>query len=140
MYRVLISGLFLAGLSPSVANATTLICSDPDRARILDRATVALPTDKIEMLERRFGWTAERIGMTTWGVASGENDLPRRKTLGMQSPKVSVSIQAEWSSGQKFANLAIERTCYTDDLEPWRPYWRAFLRELRTAGYRVTKQ
>ncbi len=134
-----LASFLIATSLPTQLNATTLVCSDPARARVLDSVVVALPSDNIEMLERRFGWTAERIGMTTWGVSSSEHDVLRNKTLGMQSPKVSVNIQAEWEPGQRSANIAIERTCYTDDLEPWQPYWFAFLGELRAAGYSITQ-
>ena len=127
----------LATCLSTSASGTTLICSHPDRAGIKSKAVVSLPTDNIDMLDRRFGWTAARIGMSTWGVGASERGRVTSRTLGMQSPKVSVSISAEWKPGQRAAKLVVERTCYTDDLEPWLPYWRAFLAELRRAGYQV---
>lgn len=81
---------------------------------------------------------AGQLDMTTWGVAlNGDDGSAIEDTLGRQSPKVSVAISAEWIKGQRLARLSVERTCYTDDLEPWRQYWDGFLGALRRAGYRV---
>ncbi|KTE08919.1 hypothetical protein ATE71_13425 [Sphingopyxis sp. H115] len=98
---------------------------------------MALPTRDIEALEQRFELVAPKIGMTTWGVAGDDGRGIRDVTLGLQSPKVSVSITAEWRTGQKAAFLQVERTCINDALEPWQPYWKHFLSELREAGYVV---
>jgi hypothetical protein len=119
------------------ARATSTTCSNPKREQVLATARVALPTRNIEALEQRFELLAPKIGMTTWGVAGDDGRGIRDVTLGLQSPKVSVGITAEWRTGQKAALLQVERTCINDALEPWQPYWKHFLSELREAGYVV---
>ena len=121
----------------SDAHATSTSCSNPKRARVLATAQVALPTRNIEALERRFGLVAPKIGMTTWGVEGNDGRGIRDVTLGLQSPKVSVSITAEWRTGRNAAVLQVERTCINDSLEPWQGYWKNFLSELRKAGYAI---
>lgn len=76
--------------------------------------------------------------MTTYGTSSeGEDGTILTKTLGLQSQKVSVNIKARWVPGQKSAEIAVRRTCYTDDLEPWKPYWVQFLQKIKVAGYTI---
>ncbi|MDO9488091.1 MAG: hypothetical protein Q7J32_06925 [Sphingomonadaceae bacterium] len=120
------------------ASGTSLICSNPERARILARAKILLPRERINVLEARFATVAKNIGMTTWAVGSQNGaGVVKSKTLGLQSPEVSVSISARWKPGLASANVIVERTCYTDDLEPWKGYWQNFLSGIRAAGYDV---
>ena len=138
MKRVLPKVLsLLIGMCPMTSAAYSSVCSDPSRARVLARATVILPSDNIAPLERRFTIIAPKLGMMVWGVGSEEHGKILSKTLGMQSPKVSVSIEADWKPGMRAATLVAERTCYTDDLEPWRRYWSGLIHQLKSSGYRV---
>jgi len=129
----------LAVSLPSQSIALSTVCSHPKRARTLSAATIALPTGDTRPLERRFDVIAKRIGMLPWGSAlSDANGKIERQTIGLQSPKVSVSIEARWQSGQKYATLRVRRTCINDALEPWHGYWRTLLQELKRSGYKVS--
>jgi hypothetical protein len=119
------------------ASATSTVCSNPKRARVLDSANVALPNADFDAFEKTFNKLVETLGMTTWAVAfrkDGRNLTS--KTVGLQSPKVSVGINTEWKVGQKKVKIIVERTCYSDDLEPWEGYWSKFLEGLKGAGYK----
>ncbi len=112
------------------------ICSDPKRARVLARATIILPDDNIDKLGEDFEKLSTLINMTTWQVgATSENGVRESLTLGLQSPKVSVGVEASWKPGQRTAKLKVERTCISDDLEPWLGYWSDLKRELKARGY-----
>ena len=131
--------LLLVLIGAQAATATSTVCRNPARARVLSTGTVSLPSSNIGALQKRFEAVAVPLGMTTWGVASyPDGKTLRSKTLGLQSPKASVSISAEWKPRQRFAKIVVERTCYSDDLEPWQPYWRGLLARLREAGYKIT--
>jgi hypothetical protein len=114
------------------------ICSDPKRARVLASAMVILPDDDIDRLGQQFEQLSKIIGMTTWsvGMTSGKG-VREALTLGLQSPKVSVAITADWKPGLRAAKLQVERTCVNDDLEPWPEYWSGLKRELKGRGYRL---
>ncbi|RYG87169.1 MAG: hypothetical protein EON59_08205 [Alphaproteobacteria bacterium] len=114
------------------------ICSDPKRARVLARATVILPDDDIDKLGEQFELLSKSIDMTTWRVGmSSAKGVRELLTLGLQSPKVSVGITAEWKPGRRAAKLQVERTCINDDLEPWLGYWSGLKRALKARGYRL---
>jgi hypothetical protein len=124
--------------SSASTQATSTICSNPARARVLSTAIVMLPSDAIGTLERRFAIIAPQVGMETWGTSvSDRTGKVERQTLGLQSPQVSVSIKAKWQPGQRFATISVERTCYSDNLEPWRGYWWGTVSGLEKAGYLV---
>ena len=135
-FSILLIGLI--GLIPGSSFGSSSVCSNPARARVLARATIFLPSDNIGTLEHRFAIIAPKIGMSTWGTGLDERGKILAQTLGLQSPKVSVSIQADWKPGQRAALLSIERTCIDDTLEPWRGYWWGLIGRLESAGYRVT--
>jgi hypothetical protein len=123
---------------PDAARALSTACSNPQRERILSAAQIMLPRDNIRSLERRFDMLAPRIGMSTWGTAlASSSGHVESRTLGLQSPEVSVSIEAHWRPGQKFVTVEVRRTCINDALEPWRHYWWGFVTELENAGYAV---
>jgi hypothetical protein len=130
--------LLIGASSPSTADST--VCSNPERARVLARASVKLPDGDVKKLEASFEKLAETLGMTTWGVEASKKDGTgvSSKTLGLQSPQVSVGITARWKPGKKSAKIVIERTCYSDHLEPWKGYWTGFLSGLKSEGYNVT--
>lgn len=125
----------LVSSMPAQAHSTT--CSNPRRERVLSAALIRLPTDNIQVLERRFEAIAGRIGMETWGSGLSENGRVESKTLGLGSPQGSVSIKAKWRPGQKAATLEVKRTCINDALEPWRGYWWGLVRALELNGYTV---
>lgn len=131
------AGMLVLLTAQSVAG-TELVCSNPSREKVLQTATIVLPTGNIGLLKRRFEKLAGPLGMTTWGTVLSERGAVESQTLGLQSPKVSVSISANWKSGQRFARAKVERTCFTDDLEPWKGYWSRFLAGLRASGFKVT--
>jgi hypothetical protein len=82
------------------ANAESTLCSNPKRARVLATATVVLPDDDIDRLDQLMARSAETVGMTSWKVGSFSDEGVRQsQTLGLQSPKVSVSITAHWKRG-----------------------------------------
>lgn len=134
---VVLFGAALLSIMPSGSGALTTVCSDPSRARVLASTVVRLPTDNIDALERRFDVLAPSLGMTTWGVTSSKGNRVEQKTLGLQSPEVSVSIEAHWRPGQRAATVEVSRTCINDALEPWRSYWAGLVSGLRRAGYTV---
>lgn len=136
-----LQGLVLALIfaTPMPAEATSTICSNPKRERVLASAVIRLPSDNIQALERRFAIAAPRIDMESWGTAlNNRSGKVERQTLGLQSPRVSVSIEADWRPGQNAATLRLRRTCINDAIEPWRGYWWGLVSELETAGYTVT--
>lgn len=132
-----IVGATILALCSTQAAAYSSVCSNPKRARTLATAIIALPDDNIAKLEATFEKLSSHVGMTTWGVGSSEEGRTLSQTLGLQSPKVSVSITARWKPGQRNALLKIERTCINDDLEPWAGYWRKVRIELGQAGYKL---
>lgn len=132
-----IMGAAILALCSSQAAAYSSVCSNPKRARVFATAVIILPDDDIKKLEAAFEKLSTRVGMTTWGVGSSEGGRTLSQTLGLQSPKVSVSITARWKPGKRNALLKVERTCINDDLEPWAGYWRKVRSELTQAGYRL---
>jgi hypothetical protein len=94
-------------------------------------------SNDISKLEKSFEASSKRIGMTTWAVGSELHGKVSSKTLGLQSPKYSVSITADWKPGDHRALLKVERTCINDDLEPWKGFWNALRGELVEAGYQL---
>jgi hypothetical protein len=132
-----IVGATIFALCSSQAVAYSSVCSNPKRARTLATAIVALPDDNIAKLEATFEKLSSRVGMTTWSVGSSEEGRNLSQTLGLQSPKVSVSITARWKPGQRNALLKVERTCINDDREPWAGYWQKVRNELGQAGYKL---
>ena len=125
-------------IGSSNSHALTTFCSNPNRERVLEAATVNLPRDNIQKLESRFDRIANVVGMTTWGVESSDRQgRVESQTIGLQSPKVSVSIEARWKPGRKSADLQVRRTCINDALEPWRGYWLGVVSQLERAGYTV---
>lgn len=141
MLRTLFLTLSLLSLgvwAPAYAEST--ICSDPSRAKVLDRGTISLPQDDVKALERAMFAAAPRINMTTWAVVGSQGDGEiSSHNIGLQSPEVSVAIDAIWEPGWKHAKITIERTCYDDALEPWEGLWSSFLREMKEAGYEVKR-
>ncbi|MBB3911454.1 hypothetical protein [Sphingomonas desiccabilis] len=114
------------------------ICSDPERARVLARATIILPDDNIDKLGDDFERISKLINMTTWQVGmTSEKGVRESLTLGLQSAKVSVGIEADGEPGQRTAKLQVKRTCINDDLEPWSGYWSDLKRELKARGYQL---
>jgi hypothetical protein len=134
--RTTVGAAILALCSSQVA-AYSSVCSNPKRARTLATAIVVLPDDNITKLEAAFEKLSTRVGMTTWSVGSSKEGRTLSQTLGLQSPKVSLSITARWKPGQHNALLKVERTCINDDLEPWAGYWGKVRNELDRAGYKL---
>jgi hypothetical protein len=133
-----IAVILLVGVStPSAAEST--ICSNPQRAGVLAHAKVKLSANNIDTLEATFEKLANSLGMTTWGVEASKNDGTgvSSKTIGLQSPQASVSISGRWKPGQRSVKIIIERTCYSDDLEPWEGYWNGLLSGLKSDGHQV---
>ena len=122
-------------LATTPAQAESTMCSNPKRARVLATATLSLPDDGIDRLDKWVSRSAKNIGMTTWGVESSNKGKRESQTIGLQSPKVSVSIEAYWKPGWRMAKVTVVRTCINDDLEPWSGYWAAFKREMRKGGF-----
>lgn len=122
---------------PNQTSALSTVCSEPDRARVLAAVTVKLPTDDIQALEELFSTLAPQLGMTTWAVTSSEHGRLLAKDIGLQSPEVSVSIEASWEAGTNEAVVQLQRTCINDSLEPWEGYWSGFLDGLNIAKYEV---
>jgi hypothetical protein len=129
--------MFALPLLAQRADGYSSSCSDPSRAKILETATILLPSDDIGELEKSFDASSKRIGMTTWAVGSELHGKVLSKTLGLQSPKYSVSITADWKPGDHHALLKVERTCINDDLEPWEGFWSGLRGELAEAGYQL---
>ncbi len=126
---------------PAQASAETTVCSDPSRAKILNSAVIKLPTGGIDELDKAFEDLSESIGMSTWGVTGSDNDGKGKvtKTVGLQSPKVSVSISAHWKIGEGSVKVVVERTCYNDNLEPWSDYWRKLISGLKAKEFIITQ-
>ncbi len=61
-----------------------------------------------------------------------------KKILILQSPKATVAINltAELEDGP--VAVEVERTCFSDDYEAWKPFWLHFQRAIRARGYRLT--
>ncbi|GEM_PF-2119721 len=130
--------LFLSAALP--AGATSSVCSNPERERILATAIVQLPTDDIQSLEEVLLLLAPQLGMTSWVVTTAEPGQLLAKDIGLQSPEVSVSIEAEWEPGTNEALFEARRTCFDDALEPWEDYWTGFLTGLSDAGYGIVQE
>ena len=58
----------------------------------------------------------------------------------LQSPQVSVVIAVQTSNRSDRARIIVRRTCYSDALEDWRPYWRGLRAILRNHGYRLDRR
>lgn len=128
----------LATLPSVPVQATSTVCSNPRRERVLASAVVRLPTDNIQALERSFDIAGRGIGMSPWGTSLlDRHGRVERQTLGLQSPRVSVSVRAKWRPGQRAADVEIWRTCINDASEPWRGYWWGLVNALESAGYTV---
>lgn len=134
--RMMVGAAVLA-LCVTQAAAYTSDCSNPKRARTLATAIIALPDDDITKLKATFDTLSPRVGMGMWSVGVEDGGRIVKQTLGLQSPKVSVSITADWKLGQRNALLKVERTCITDDLEPWAGYWKKVRIELGQASYKL---
>lgn len=137
MKRAIIVALAL--VIPAQASGESTVCSNPSRAKVLRSAVVKLPTGGIDELEKAFEDLSESIGMTTWAVASSDKDGKGTvsKSIGLQSPQLSVGINAKWKIGDGSVKLVVERTCYTDDLEPWSGYWSKFISGLKAKEYLI---
>jgi hypothetical protein len=129
----------LALAIPAQASAESTVCSNPSRAKVLSSAVVKLPTGGIDELEKAFEGLSESIGMTTWAVAGSDKDGKGTvtKSIGLQSPQASVGITARWKIGDGSVKLVVERTCFTDDLEPWSDYWSKLISGLNAKEFLI---
>lgn len=136
MFRPLIIGigLFLV-LQPDYAAMASTICSNPKRERVLATARIELQKGGMDRLNKQLQRSSARIGMTTYDVGTEESGANSFRSLGMQSPKASVAIEADWTRGQRSVVVRVKRTCIDDSLEPWQGYWERYKREVRRAGY-----
>jgi len=116
------------------AAATSTVCSNPSRARVLDRLSVSIPGGN----EPAFATVIREFeGVTDMGlseVTASDKGGFRERTIIFQSPQVSVNIHIDTERGSSIARITVNRTCYTDALEDWRPYWKAFRKFLDSKG------
>jgi hypothetical protein len=121
------------------AHGTSTICSNPRRAGVRVAATVPLPWSKVEELSHWLETSSKKtLGMSFARVDSGDEGKPMtEKTIILQSPKVSVNIHITAVSGSARAKVAVNRTCYYDALEPWRPFWTRFRLAMKDRGYTI---
>lgn len=75
--------------------------------------------------------------MMTWAVGPSDNDGKGTvtKAIGLGSPQASVVISANWKIGDGSVKIIVERTCLTDDLEPWSEYWDNLISGLIEKGF-----
>lgn len=116
------------------AAATSTVCSNQSRARVLDRLAVSIPGGD----EPAFAETIRKFeGVTDMSRAEVTSD--RRRIIIFQSPQVSVAIYVVTERGSGTARITVERTCINDALEDWKPYWKAFRRFLDSKGLKRVK-
>ena len=60
-----------------------------------------------------------------------------KKTIILQSPKVSANIEITARSGSTTAKVNVNRTCINDALEPWLPFWKRFRAAMKSRGYAI---
>lgn len=122
---------------PVEVSADSTVCSNPSRAKVLSSKVVKLPTGGIDELEKAFEDLSGSIGMTTWAVEGSDKDGKgtATKTIGLQSPQASVAISARWEIGDGSVKMMVERTCFTDDLEPWSDYWNNLISGLKEKDF-----
>ena len=106
--------------------------------------SVELPSGGVPQLEDQITAIAEsRLGMSASTVTYEdpyEQPVRRGSHLILQSPDVSVAITISTSNRSNRARIRVERTCYYDEMVPWRPYWRALSTFLRANGYRIHRR
>jgi len=131
-----------AALLAGSASAYTSFCSNPARAGIRRQAHVIMPWARMPALKRWLDRSSDKmIGMSLSSVESqpAANQPIEHETLILQSPKFSVDIHIEQRRGDQAAIVRLERTCISDALEPWSPYWRRFSKSMAAAGFLIRK-
>jgi hypothetical protein len=133
--RIFLFAVIASALIVSPASAYQLACSDPTREQVFARTSIEIPNgDEPAFAESMRGFR----GVTDMSFAetSGrEGDCSfLGRTIFYQSPQVSVLIQIETQPGSEVAEITVERTCITDDLEDWQPYGDAFQQFLDRRG------
>jgi hypothetical protein len=116
------------------ATATSTVCSNPSRARVLDRLAVSIPGGNepaFASIIREFEGVTH---MSRAEVTSSDNGGFRERTIIFQSPQVSVAILIDTQRESTIARISVNRTCITDALEDWKPYWKAFRKFLDSKG------
>lgn len=115
-------------------SASFTTCSNPSRAGVLDKVDVVIPAagePAFAAIIRTFeNYTDMRHSEVT--VSDGQG-LKSRDII-FQSPQVSVNITIETVRQRSVAHVTVNRTCYTDALEEWQPYWVAFRKFLSSKG------
>jgi hypothetical protein len=130
MLRAIISALAMLGaLSvPHPATALTTICSDPNRAGVLDRMSVRIPNGDERAFAERMRRFADVSSMSHGEVEGFDGPVWQGRTIIFQSPEFSVAIKVETRPNSNVARVTVERTCINDALEDWRPHWDGFRR------------
>jgi hypothetical protein len=131
---ILLAGVVFAALyTPAAAEST--FCSDPHRARVLDSMSVAIPNGDETAFANTMREFESVTDMSLSEVSSSRGGNVTSRALLFQSPEVSVLIDISTEADSNIAEIAIERTCITDALERWRPYWRAFRGFMQSHGF-----
>jgi hypothetical protein len=125
-----IIALAAAGLAPS-AHAQTIvdtICSDPSRETIYEKLAFRLPPGGETILRADLERFARQAGLSPGGVGMDDPHDPAAHSYEviLQSPQVSVGIIVMMAARSPDAYAYVARSCITDALEPWEPYWARF--------------
>ncbi|MGQ2930151.1 hypothetical protein EEB18_015305 [Sphingopyxis sp. OPL5] len=121
-----------APLATQPAAATETMCSDPARAGPKASGILTLDPEAFAKLQSVFERAEPDLGMSTASVVGDTIEI-----YILQSPRVSVMIQTIRKPGSDSAFVSVERTCITDALEDWQPYWDRFLSALSARGLRL---
>jgi hypothetical protein len=128
-----------SGLSATQAQATSTRCSNPQREGVRGTGNIILAWSDLPKLDALLEHSKRALGMSYSFVESGLSGQPfRKKTIILQSPKVSVAIEIVAHRSADVAKVTVGRTCINDSLEPWQPYWRRF-RALMAANGRPVR-
>ena len=114
------------------AIASTTVCSDPSRARALYHLEVKVPGGDKPAFAKSMGEFEGVTDMTLSEVQSSDSSGLRDRIMIFQSPQVSVNIEILTQRASDIARITLNRTCITDALEDYRPYWKAFQNFLRS--------
>ena len=131
-------GIFMYAFYPSPTSGLASICSNGQQDTIRRTAHFTLGWSKAQIL----GSSLKRSSVKSFGMSyswvvsrrSGPFDL---LILKLSSPKDTFVIEITEQRNNPVAKISLKQTCVGSVLEPWPPYWRRFLKNMRTSGYPV---
>lgn len=98
--------------------------------------TARMPVGGQAVLERDMTTFAGLAGMNVSAVETDyEDSRPTTWVILLQSPQASAVIYVESTANVANVRFRMERTCITDDLEDWHPYWSKLRKFMADNGY-----